>query len=160
MTRSEYHKAWSNKNREKLRAYQAQWRADNRSKVNAYSKDYYAGHRARIRSQVRARYEANPEAMNAPKRAWKKANPGAVLSSTVQRKNAAAALPVGWLSWIDQLRLKETYDLAKAVTMQTGIKHHVDHIVPLRGRAVRGLHVPWNLQILPAKANIFKGNRL
>lgn len=60
----------------------------------------------------------------------------------------------------DMRELQFIYRCCVAWSDITGVKHHVDHIVPLKGRNVSGLHVPWNLRIVPAKDNLKKGNRL
>ena len=65
-----------------------------------------------------------------------------------------------WLSNIDLAKIKSIYKMANNLSKKTGTKHHVDHIVPLQGKDVCGLHVPWNLQVLPAEENLRKYNKL
>jgi hypothetical protein len=65
--------------------------------------------------------------------------------------------------WLTQNQLSEIecfYSEAKRLTIETGIKYSVDHIWPLRGEGFVGLHVPWNLRVIPLIDNISKGNRV
>jgi len=62
-------------------------------------------------------------------------------------------------SWVDQEEIDVVYREAASVARDTGVPHDVDHVVPLRGRNVSGLHVPWNLRVIPASENRAKGNK-
>lgn len=60
--------------------------------------------------------------------------------------------------WADKQAILAVYREAQRMTRATGIEHEVDHIVPLCGRMVSGLHVHWNLHVIPKADNQAKGN--
>lgn len=63
-----------------------------------------------------------------------------------------------WLTEEHKQQIADTYEHMRDCRTVTGEDYHVDHIVPLRGDNICGLHVPWNLQVLPAYVNISKSN--
>jgi hypothetical protein len=75
--------------------------------------------------------------------------------SAMRRAYVLNATPV----WADKAAIKAIYAQCIETTKRTGIRHEVDHIVPLKGRQVSGLHVHWNLQVIPAIENRQKSNK-
>ena len=66
---------------------------------------------------------------------------------------------IKWLSKEDRIKIGEIYKKAADLTKSTGIKHEVDHIIPLKGENVSGLHVPSNLRIITKIENRKKYNK-
>lgn len=62
-------------------------------------------------------------------------------------------------AWADRDKIKNLYIEAALLTESTGIQMHVDHIVPMQGELVSGLHVEYNLRVIPASENQAKFNR-
>lgn len=62
------------------------------------------------------------------------------------------------VSWANQKKIQWFYDEAKRMERETGIPHHVDHIVPLVSNVVCGLHNEFNLQVISALENYKKSN--
>lgn len=86
--------------------------------------------------------------------------PERVAAKDAKRRSQKLKACPAWLTNKDKQDIKDLYKQSNLISKQTGIKHHVDHIVPLNSNIVCGLHVPWNLQILPANENIRKSNKI
>jgi 5-methylcytosine-specific restriction endonuclease McrA len=100
------------------------------------------------------------KARNAEKAAWAKRNSGRVLAWCRQRQLAKFQRTPVWLSEDDLWVIEQAYELAALRTRTFGFSWHVDHILPLRGKKVSGLHVPANLQVISGSENSRKGNRM
>ena len=138
-------KAWRAANGDRDRAAKNRWAEENRDKIKEKSQRYYAKNREKHKSACDK---------------WAKANPQSVLIRQAKRRASKRnAMPI-WLTAIQIAQIQEMYDVAIAKSVQTGIDHHVDHIHPLQGKGFNGLHVPWNLRVIPAHENQVKSNNL
>lgn len=146
------------------------------------SKEYHNANKQRPEYQAKvaeknARWaKANKERVNAKTRAWRE-DP-----SNLAKKNAASARwaecnrarrnaigakrratkllrTPGWLTPADLVLIDAKYAMAKWLSEVVGVSYHVDHVVPLNGAIVSGLHVPDNLAIIRATDNMSKHNK-
>ncbi len=113
---------------------------------------------AKLRSQRNYR-DKNRQELNQKHSDYKKLNRDLCNAQWMKYHAKKLNATPPWLSEDHFKQIKAVYAHAKECELLTGDKYHVDHIVPLQGANVCGLHVPWNLQVLPADINIAKSNR-
>lgn len=101
-------------------------------------------------------YVKNKERHNEINRQNYKKNPVKILAKTrlYQRHRRKAAV-----KWADKVAVQQYYILARYLSRETGIKWHVDHIIPLNHDKVCGLHTEHNLTFLPSSINLSKANK-
>lgn len=175
--------------REYTRNYLKEWREKNPEKQSAIGKRYHEKHAEKRNAKRREWHKANPERAALSSKNWAKRNPEKVkaygakaakawhernpeylkehykankqryVAARARRRAAQESATPSWLTAIDKAMIQEMYDVSEARFVQTGIKHHVDHIVPINGKQVSGMHVPWNLQVITAHENLSKGWR-
>ena len=138
---SERGKKWHANNRERSLATKQLYAAQNRTKMAEYARIW------RINNLARSRLKAAE---------WTKANRDKKAAATAKRRAALLRATPRWASLADISRF---YKLAAELTRTTGIKAHVDHIVPLQSSVVCGLHCAANLTILTEKQNKQKSNK-
>jgi hypothetical protein len=127
--------------------------------IKIYRKSYYLKNYEKEKFTGSIWQKANPDKVNAKAAAWVKANSGKDSAKSAKRNaSKLKATPKG-LTKEQKKEITTFYIEAARLTKETGIKHQVDHILPLQGEGITGLHVPWNLQILTASNNHKKKNK-
>lgn len=139
-------------NAEIIKARTAKYAEKNRELIRANGKNFYESNKEAYSAKAKKWSENNKEKCREIARAYGKRHQKRKNARTAKyRAVKIQATPV----WIT----KEQIDEMVRIYANCPTGYHVDHIVPLRGKGVRGLHVPWNLQYLPALENMSKGNK-
>ena len=118
----------------------AEYRVNNREKIAVKRAEYHIKNRERILAQ-NAEYQRN--------------NPAKANASTAKRHAAKLLRTPKWLNPAHWVEINAMYEYNEIMLGDW----EVDHIVPLQGEFVSGLHVPWNLQVLSQSENGSKSNR-
>jgi hypothetical protein len=117
------------------------WRSNN-PEVYKQAREAYCA-RDDVKARIRAR-----------NRQWNNDNPDRLNSYYANRRARKKQAMPSWLTPDHISQINAVYAEAKRLEEETGIAYHVDHIVPLAGKIVCGLHVPWNLRAIPGTENL------
>lgn len=149
------------KTRKKETNYQSTWQKNNKDKVKEYTQRWNHRNKLKRKNIVDSWRKRNPDKVKAMNKRggkkWASNNKGKRNAIDMRRK---AALIKRTPSWADLDKIKLFYLEAERLTKATGIPHEVDHIIPLQGKLVSGLHVHNNLQVITRSENRSKQNKV
>ena len=126
-----------------------------RSKHPNRHKDWYRENSDKRKLYGRAWRRENRERLRESYKQWAQANKDKVNANIAKRYTLKRHCTP---RWVKQAWIRPFYTAAAHLTKTTGVRHEVDHIVPIRSKIVCGLHVPANLQILTTLENKRKAN--
>jgi hypothetical protein len=120
------------------------------------SKNYYANHEE-LKEKCRDYYSSNRDKKLQYHKQHYENNKEQYSAKSANRRSTKLQRTPPWVKGVFVQEIKVIYKRAQLIKAFMGEVWHVDHIVPLKGKTVSGLHVPWNLQLLPAEENLSKG---
>lgn len=163
-------KAYKSANKEKIKERKKEYRIKNKEKIKENDRKYYAENKEkrkeyRIKNrEKRAEHkrkwnEANQEKVKVYAKEWVKNNNDKTRTNNALRRAARMQRTPCWLTEDDKVLIQRKYTLASRKTESTGERWVVDHILPLQGKLVSGLHVPANLRVIKETTNARKHNK-
>ena len=152
-----FYKSSSSRCKECVSAHNKRYYADNKEGILQDRALSASSRRESILVYNQEYYKSNREKILIQKAEYGKLYPDRLASRNVLRKAyRSKATP----AFIDTEAVSSLYKEAAKLSRDTGVAHHVDHIIPLRSKLVCGLHWEGNLQIITAEENLRKGNRV
>ena len=130
--------------KDEISAYLKQWRVSNQEIIIDYRIKYKQQYQDKLKDR-RKKYRVN--------------NPDKIAALNAKRRAAKLKRIPSWSSASDIKYMEALYSSTQRITRCTGIQFHVDHIIPLQGQLVSGLHTPSNLQIISSYLNLSKHNK-
>lgn len=127
--------------------------------VRLLNREQYKKHKVKWGISAKKYYSAYKPRKRIVAEIWRKNNLAYFsCKEACRRAKKSKAMPK-WLNKNQIANIKLYYKTAKKWSLGFQQEFHIDHIIPLNGSNVCGLHVPWNLQIMVAEVNLQKGNR-
>ena len=158
--RQEYRKTYRENNLDRVRAREKAYREANKEAIKASDKAYRELNRDKIKESQANYVRRHKDRVLKSSSEYRKRNlPKYNMYSSHRRACVRRAQPL-WLSPDDKKRMELVWGLRELKSFVTGVEYEVDHIVPLNSPVVCGLHVPWNLRVIPKSENRSKSNRI
>jgi hypothetical protein len=140
-------------------AYKQQYRVLHAERIKEQQRNYDAAKQDERRGYFKTRYLHMREHINTMNAVYRQQFPEKHAAKEARRRTAKLRRTPIWLTADDFWMIEQAYELAACRSKLFGVPWEVDHVFPLQGKFVSGLHVPANLQVIPAAANRAKTNR-
>ena len=173
---AEQTKDYRERNSDIIKQRKANYYRQNKEAINNRHKEYWLENKEKILEKEREKYHSlsadekaimvsfsvewgrkNKDKRKKYTKKWRQNNKHKVLMNTRARQNCISKATPDW-ACLNSIETK--YKERETMSKVTGIVHHVDHIIPLQGENVCGLHVHNNLRVIPARDNLRKSNKL
>ena len=142
-----------------MSAYKKQYKIDNSERIKKVQQIYNAVQYPLRKEYFKQRYIDKKEHILAVNSTYRKENLDKHAAKETKRRAAKISRTPAWLTEDDHWMIEQSYELAALRTKMFGFAWEVDHVLPLQGKIVSGLHIPTNLQVIPATLNRQKNNR-